>query len=416
MKPRVLHIIDSFESGGTERQAMQLVRLLQESGQCEVHLACLQNKGPLRAEADRLNLGEAAEYPLTSFYDSNFVKQLNRMRQYLTENEIDVVHSHCFYTNIFGMTAAALARTPARISYKGETDFRTPMQKRAERVAFRLSHRVVANSEAVRERLISEGVTPEKIVQHYNGLDLRRVTVSQGSTRAGILRSFDLPSSPGRKFVTIVANLRHAVKDIPMFLRAAARVRAAVPEAAFIIAGEGELMSELRDMAARLGVAADVFFVGRCDRIAELLFISDVCALTSKAEGFSNSILEYMAAARPAVVTDVGGAREAVVDGDTGFIVSVGDDETIAARIVELLGDPQRAQEMGEKAKRRVSELFSTEHHVANTLHLYAELLRKNSTAEGTEVDAEITEGTPQLCHPMNSSAPSANPSESSAV
>jgi L-malate glycosyltransferase len=108
MTPKVLHLIDSFESGGTERQAIQLVRLLHESGQCEVRLACLQNEGLLRAQADSLGLGEIAEYPLTSFYDLNFLQQIHRLRQYLTANRIDVVHAHCFYTNVFGMAAATL--------------------------------------------------------------------------------------------------------------------------------------------------------------------------------------------------------------------------------------------------------------------------------------------------------------------
>ncbi len=401
MKPKVLHIIDSFESGGTERQAIQLLRLLQESGQCEVHLACLQNKGLLRAEADRLSLGEISEYSLTSFYDANFVKQVNRLRQYLTENDIDVVHTHCFYTNIFGMTAAALAHTQARITYKGETAFRTPMQKRAERVAFRMSHRIVANSAAVRARLISEGVAAEKIVTHYNGLDMQRVAVKGNETRDEILRSFDLPVSPTRKFVTIVANLRHPVKDIPMFLRAAARVRAVVPDAAFIIAGEGELLSEMRTIAAQFGIAADVFFTGRCDRIGELLTISDVCALSSTAEGFSNSILEYMAAARPVVATDVGGAREAIVEGETGFIVSSGDDETMAARMIDLLRDPQTAREMGERGKRRVKQCFSTQSHLANTLELYAQLLKSKS------IKADSSEAETGAFIPRRSSSPS---------
>ena len=381
MKPRVLHLIDSFESGGTERQTIQLVRLLHESGQCEVRLGCLQNKGLLRAPADALGLGEIAEYPLTSFYDLNFAKQVQRLRRYLTAEKIDVIHTHCFYTNIFGMTAGALAGTPARITYKGETDFRTSMQKRMERVAFRLSHRVVANSEAVRERLISEGVPAQKVVQQYNGLDMSRVTVAANTGREQILRTLGLPETPARSFVTIVANLQHPVKDHPMFLRAAARVRQEVPDAAFILAGEGELMPQLRAMAAQLGIAADVFFIGRCDRIAELLFISDVCALSSKAEGFSNSMLEYMAAARPVVATDVGGAREAIIEDETGYIVASGDDEQMAARIIGLLRDPQRAHAMGEKGKQRVTEKFSTSRHLANTLALYSELLKRKSAA-----------------------------------
>src|SRR4029077_13351947 len=119
LRPNVLHIIDSFEQGGSERLALQLVRQLHQSGRCQVRLACLQNKGSLRSEADRLGLGEIPEYSLTSFYDRNFVSQLRRLARFLKENEIDVVHTHDFYTNIFGMTAAALARVPARIAYKG---------------------------------------------------------------------------------------------------------------------------------------------------------------------------------------------------------------------------------------------------------------------------------------------------------
>jgi glycosyltransferase involved in cell wall biosynthesis len=179
---------------------------------------------------------------------------------------------------------------------------------------------------------------------------------------------------PERCLVTIVANLQHAVKDHPMFLRAAARVRAAVPDAAFVIAGEGKLMEGLRELAAQLGLEANVFFIGRCEKVAELLSVSDVCALSSTAEGFSNAIVEYMAAARPVVVTDVGGAREAVIAGETGYLVPPGDDEQMAVRMIELLRDPKRARAMGELGRLVVDEKFSCERHLQNTLELYDEL------------------------------------------
>jgi glycosyltransferase involved in cell wall biosynthesis len=377
-------MIDSFEQGGSERQALQLVRQLHESERSGVRLACLQNKGSLRGEADRLGLGEIPEYPLTSFYDRNFVTQLRRLARFLKENEIDVVHTHDFYTNIFGMAAAAMARVRARITYKGETDgFRTSTQKRLERGAFRLAHRVVANSDAVRGQLIREGVPAEKVVKHYNGLDIKRVAIQHGATRDDILAMLSLPE---RRFVTIVANLQHAVKDHPMFLRAAARVRAAVPDAAFVIAGEGKLMSGLRELTAQLGLERDVFFIGRCEKVAELLSVSDLCALSSSAEGFSNAILEYMAAARPVVVTDVGGAREAVIEGETGYIVPSGDYQQMAERIIELLCDPKRAREMGERGKSIVEEKFSCERHLANTLDLYFKMLGEQFSAEVAEV------------------------------
>src|SRR4051812_25550205 len=102
MKPNVLFIIDSFEQGGSERQALQLLRQLHKSGQVCVRLACLQDRGSLKQEAERLGIGEIQAYPLNSFYDLNFASQLRRFIRYVKENQIDVVHTHCFYTNIFG--------------------------------------------------------------------------------------------------------------------------------------------------------------------------------------------------------------------------------------------------------------------------------------------------------------------------
>lgn len=374
MKPKVLFIIDSFEQGGSERQALQLLRQLHEDGHCRVHLACLQDRGSLRAEADQLGIGEIREYPLTSFYDLNFVKQLHRLVRFIKENNINVVHTHCFYTNIFGMTGAALARVPVRVTSKGETDgFRTPMQKRAERISFRLAHRVIANCLVVQKQLIGEGVSPRRIVQHYNGLNLTRMNVAAGRRRKDVLDAFELPHD--RRFVTIVANLHNPVKDHPMFLRAAARVRKTIPDAAFVIAGEGDLKEGLRKITADLGIERDVFFIGRCEKVAELLFASDVGVLSSKAEGFANAILEYMAAGLPVVATDVGGVREAVEEDEMGYIVPSGDDARMAERIIQLLSDPERAHELGEQGRLSVAEKFSYDRHLRNTLELYDELL-----------------------------------------
>lgn len=392
MKPNVLFIIDSFEQGGSERQALQLLRQLHLSGECQVHLACLQDRGSLRAEAEQLGIGEIHEYALNSFYDLNFVRQLQRLVHYLKENRIDVVHTHCFYTNIFGMIGAFLARVPARITSKGETSgFRTPMQKRAERISFRLAHRVIPNCLVVQDLLIREGVDPTRIIQHYNGLDLERMKVRPGLTREEALATFGLPAD--RRLISIVANLRNPVKDYPMFLRAAARVRAAVPDAAFVIAGEGELMPSLRQLATELDIANDVHFIGRCDDVASLLFASHLGVLSSKAEGFANAILEYMAAGLPVVATDVGGVREAIVEGETGYIVPSGDDEKMAQRIIEILSDDERARVMGARGKTIVADKFSSENHLRNTLELYDELLSSARRDESpTSVQWQLNE------------------------
>jgi L-malate glycosyltransferase len=378
LRPNVLQLIPSFDQGGSERQAVQLVRLLHDSGLARVHVACLKGGGVLAGEVERLGLGPVPEFPLSSFYDRNFARQLRCFRAYLREREIAVVQTHDFYTNIFGMAGAALARVPARLASKRETHgMRTSAQKAVERQAYRLAHKVVVNSEAVARHLESGGVTRSKIVTVYNGLDTARVAPPEGVGRDEMLAALGLPNDAPRRFVTIVANLEHDVKDHPTFLRAAKRVKESVPDAAFVLAGEGKLADALRRQAEELGVGRETFFTGRCTRVAELLAVSDVCVLSSKAEGFSNSILEYMAAGRAVVVTDVGGAREAVAEGETGHLVSSGDDETMAARIVSLLQEPERARAMGERARQTVERKFSCEAQLRNTLNLYDELLAR---------------------------------------
>lgn len=389
MRPNVLQLVPSFDEGGSERQAVQLARLLHESGRCRVRLACLSARGVLRAEAEAIGLGEIQEFPLTSFHDANFARQLRRFARFLRADEIDVVQTHDFYTNVFGTLGAWLARTPARLAAKRETaGMRTRAQGSVELQVFRLAHKVVANSDAVARKLSEDGVRASKIVTVYNGLDAARVSVASDANREEMLEALGLPE--GRRFVTVVANLRHEVKDIPTFLRAAARVRARVREAAFVVAGEGPLEESLRGLAARLGISDSVFFVGRCTRVAELLHVSDVCVLSSVAEGFSNSILEYMAAARPVVATDVGGAREAVVEGSTGYLVTPGDDETLAARVVALLEEPARARALGEAGRARVASKFSCEAQLEKTLELYRALLARGDASSESRRAAAV--------------------------
>jgi glycosyltransferase involved in cell wall biosynthesis len=290
------------------------------------------------------------------------------------------------------MFAAALAGVRVRIASRRETTgWRTPAQKRVERVAYRFSHRVVANSEAVRRQLVAEGIPPEKTITIYNGVDMARVALPESFTREEALERFDLPREESLRFITIVANMRHEVKDHRTFLKAARRVRAVRPEARFVIAGEGELASSLKATAKELGLERDVLFAGRRDEVADLLAVSSICVLSSKAEGFSNSVLEYMAAARPVVVTDVGGAREAVTDGETGYIVAPGDDEAMANRIIALLGAPSQAKLFGERGRETVLRRFSIQSQRARVETLYDNLLSRKRARE--EIGREILEG-----------------------
>jgi glycosyltransferase involved in cell wall biosynthesis/peptidoglycan/xylan/chitin deacetylase (PgdA/CDA1 family) len=385
VKPRVLQLIGNLQaSGGSERQAAQLVRSLRESSQYQVYLACMDPMGGLDKEFHQMGFGEIPTFKITGFYNHTMVIQLTRFVQYLRQHKIDVVQTHDFYTNLFGMTGAWLAGVPARVAARRETvGWRTPLQKFVERRAYQLAHAIVTNAEAVQEHLVEEGVPERKVMTIYNGLCLERVTAKRERNEA--LALFDLPREGHCRFVTIVANMLHPVKDHPTFLRAAQRVRQAVPEARFVLAGEGKLKEGIIALAQELGLGQDVFFVGRCLHVADLLSVSDVCVLSSKAEGFANSILEYMGAGRPVVATNVGGAREAVVEGKTGYLVEPGDAETMAARIIELLRNPDQARAMGQYGQQIVEQKFSCAAQLTQSEKLYDRLLSRQQAVEMVE-------------------------------
>lgn len=369
MKKRVLQLTGSFRNGGSERQAVALARGLREHSEVEVYLATLDLDGPLRSEALSAGFTEIPEFKLNSFFDLNFVKQVRRCAALIKEQQVDLIHTHDFYTNVFGTAAAELARVSGKVASKRETfGMRSGAQDIVEKLAFGRADRVVVNSRAVQDSLTARGILDTKIELIYNGLDLSRFAVGQD-----IRKNFDIPA--GRRLITLVANLRHDVKNVPMFLRAAKLISERVSDAVFMIAGEGELERELKSLAQDLGVADTTYFIGRCDDIPGLLSSSYACVLTSKAEGFSNSIIEYMAAGKPVVATRVGGAAEAIAEGQTGYLVDPDNADSTANRVIDLLKDPDKAARFGQMGQKKAQQEYSLESQISNTLSMYRRVL-----------------------------------------
>jgi glycosyltransferase involved in cell wall biosynthesis len=258
-----------------------------------------------------------------------------------------------------------------KIASKRETGgMRSKLQKRIEKEIFKTADAIVVNAEAVKKYLSGEGVSMEKIRVIYNGIDLDRLAPKE-TNRRKICEEFNLPAAENIKFITLVANLRHSVKNQPMLLRVAQRLNEKFPDAHFVLAGEGELKTDLENLAKELRIAARTHFIGRCTRIPELLSVSFAGVLTSFAEGFSNSILEYMSAKLPVVATNVGGASEAIIEGETGFLIESNDDAVMANRLIELSQNPEKAKKMGELGRKTVEENFSCAEQLEKVLKLY---------------------------------------------
>ena len=377
MKKNVLQFIGSFYQGGSERQAVQLTTLLHQDKTFNVFVATLNKEGILLNELEEIGFTDIPEFKLTSFFNLHFLRQIKACAKFIEDNKIDIVHTHDFYTNIFGILSAKYAGIPVKIASKRETSgMRSDNQNRIEKFVFKIADAITVNAKAVEQYLVKKGVSREKIKLTYNGLDLERLKPKE-TNREKICDELGLPKDENIKFITLVANLRHTVKNQQMLLRTAKHLKKKYAEAHFIFAGEGERKNYLEDVADKLELTENTHFINRCKIVPELLSISYACVLTSTAEGFSNSILEYMSAAKPVVATDVGGASEAIVERETGFLVESDDDEALAHYLSELLSDEAKAEKMGMFGRRRVEQKFSTKTQVQNIISLYKTLLEK---------------------------------------
>ncbi len=187
-----------------------------------------------------------------------------------------------------------------------------------------------------------------KIDIYYQGVNIERFRPGVGD--ATVCIRLGIPESA--PVIGIVANLR-PVKDLPLFVRAAKIVAERVPQAAFLMVGHGEQLIEFQALAEELGIGARVFFTRGEGQVIDYLGRMSVACLSSLSEGFSNAILEYMACGLPVVATDVGGNREQVIDGATGFLVRERSPEAFARPLIELLENEELRLKMGKNGLER---------------------------------------------------------------
>jgi glycosyltransferase involved in cell wall biosynthesis len=152
---------------------------------------------------------------------------------------------------------------------------------------------------------------------------------------------------------------------------AAARVIREVPDARFLIVGEGELRDALEHQIKELGLDRHVMLTGFRDDAVGLQKSFDVFVMSSVTEGLGSAMLDAMACRRPVVATRAGGIPEAIEDGVTGLLVPPQDEPALAKAIVRMLKDSEMRARLGEAGRRRVVEEFSVEKMVAATLDAY---------------------------------------------
>lgn len=275
----------------------------------------------------------------------------------------DVIHVHSAKAGFLGRLAAyargrrrSCVFTPHGWSFWAADGAEGQLYVRLERLAARWCGAIVALSADERDAGLAAGV---------GGPDLYRV-VPNGVR----LERFALPRSPVRGRIVMVGRLAPP-KRPDLAVRALAAVRAEIPEAELQVVGGGPLQTDAEQLAAQLGVAGAVRFLGYREDVPELLATAECALLASDYEGCPLAVVEAMAAGVAVVATEAGGVGELVAQGRTGALGAAGDAEGLASALRNVLADPARAVALGAEGRRVAEERLSLERMVEQLTSLY---------------------------------------------
>jgi len=368
---RVCYVIDHLDIGGAQRQLVELVKRMPRQTWEPIVIALSTSRRTLGDELAQA--GVTVHYiPQGGVLDARCLKRLTRL---LRLYRPAIVHTFLFTADTYGRIAARLAGVgPVICAIRNTVDDMPRHHRLVNRWLAGWTSYVTVNADAERRSFVAWGGIPDaKIRTIYNGID---VPTDVPSHNGAYRREWNIPERA--PVVAMIARLAPQ-KDHRTFLEAAQRVARAVPDAQFLLVGDGPRRAQVEQWVAELGLADRARLLGERRDVRQLLNSVDVCVLATHFEGCSNTLMEAMAAARPVVATNVGGNPELVVDGVTGFLVPPKDPDALGAAIQRLLTDKASATAMGIRGRARMAEQFSMDAAWTKTAALYTELLNQGA-------------------------------------
>jgi glycosyltransferase involved in cell wall biosynthesis len=365
-----LHVDTARTWRGGQAQVFMTVLGLRERGHRAILVA--HPDGVLRQRAseghDLIPLAPSSELDFASSW---------KLSRVIRQFKPDVVHAHD--SHAVAMSVAALSMI---------TSGQVPPLLMSRRVDFHIRKNALSKwkynrvdvficaSDAIKKMLISDGVPDEKAVVVHDGVDVAKLDAVPAES---IHQAFWLPHH-----APVVANVAALVphKGQRHLVDAAAIVVRHVPDARFVIFGEGELREQLERQIRAENLEKHVLLAGFRADVLALCKTTDLFVMSSITEGLGSALLDAMACRKAVVGTTAGGIPEAVVHGATGLLVEPRDDRALADAIISMLNDAETRAQYGEAGRRRVEEQFSEERLVDGVLGAYASVVR-SLTARG---------------------------------
>lgn len=360
----VMQLIDGMEVGGAEIMLRDATRGLLKRGYRVSIGYC--TPGSLIKEFEEM--GVSLVHTPWNWRVDPFL--LLRMIRVIRRIKPQVIHTHLFKSDFHGRWAARISGVPVVVSTLHSCNdwARNPVFGRIYGLNARSADKVIAVSDEVRDYSLKYlRTSPERTVTIANGIPLGRFENKLADGQA--LRS-EFGIGAGVPLIGIVARLT-LEKDHKNFLNAAGRIKKTIPNARFLVVGDGPLRESITKIASELNLDDAIIFCGLRKDIPAILASLDLLVFSSIVEGMPVALLEGMAASKPVVATAVGGIPSVVLEGETGFLVPAQDSEALANACIRLINNPQLCQSMGSAAFKHVKDKYSIESMIDQVSEIY---------------------------------------------
>jgi len=367
-KVKIIHIITRLDKGGSAEETLLTVRGLDKERYDIILIKGLSLESEMGVRETRAvehNLAEVERCGIRILTISELVRTIHPLydlkafislvKIFLREKP-HIVHTHTSKAGILGRWAAFFSRVPVIIhtshghvfwGYFGK--LKTRIFILLEKISALVTDRLIMLTEQEKNDHLHFHIAPEnKFSVVHSGINLDEFS-NTSVDPASMKRRLGVPED--NLIVGTVGRLT-SIKGHRYLIEAARKILDVRPDIIFVFLGDGELLDELKNMATRSDIEENIMFLGWRSDVAEVMSTFDIFALPSLNEGMGRVLVEAMALGRPIVASNIGGIPDLVVDGENGYLVPVGDVESLAARIRKLLDDPEKREEMGECGKK----------------------------------------------------------------
>ncbi len=358
----ILYILPYLEGGGTEKQALSLIQHFQ-------HHYNVSLLAPNGSSLDKFTVENIKYYSFPRL-EKDFIQGISdfyRNLKLIDQNQpIDLIHVHAAH-ELTLLTKLFLPRVPVVFTVHG-------YHGRSSQVSYRLSvwfsnrfaNAVIAVCQAEQKILLELGLKPSKLNLIYNGVSETQVDSQESQI---FIQQFSL--NPTTKIVIGTAARLTEAKGLSYLISAFSQLTQSHSNLQLVIAGSGELESELKQLTKTLNIQDQIIFVGYIDNLPALMQLFHIFVLPSLQEAFSLACIEAMAQKKAVVGTNIGGINEQVIDGETGFIVPAKDVNQLAEKIDFIIRNSNLIQEFGSNGYQRFKQNFTTEIMLEKTANLY---------------------------------------------